>query len=136
MRFMVIGMATKESEAGPPPKPEAFAAMQKYNEELVKAGVLLAAEGLTASSQGARVKFSGHKRTVIDGPFTETKELIAGFMIIQVKSREEAIEWVKRAPSVFNPNGEAVVEIRKLMDIEDFGEGFTPNPEIAKVKFK
>ena len=134
MRFMVIGMATKESEAGPPPKPEAFAAMQKYNEELVKAGVLLAAEGLTASSQGVRVKFSGDERIVIDGPFTETKELIAGFTIIQVKSKEDAIDWVKRAPNV-SPNGEGVVEIRKLMDIEDFGEAFTPNEEIAKVKY-
>ncbi|MDP9279983.1 MAG: YciI family protein [Gemmatimonadota bacterium] len=135
MRFIVMGMATKESEAAPPPKPEAFAAMQKYNEELVKAGILLAAEGLAPTSKGARVKFSGDKRTVIDGPFTETKELVAGFSIIQVKSLEEAIEWVKRAPNV-SPNGEAEVEIRKLMDVEDFGEGFTPNAEIAKVKFK
>ena len=135
MRFMVMGMATKETEAGPPPTPEAFAAMQKYNEEAVKAGVLLAAEGLTASSQGARLKFSGDKCTVIDGPFTETKELVAGFSIIRVQSKEEAIEWVKRAPRIF-PNGEAVVEIRKLMDVEDFGEGFTPNPEIAKLKFQ
>ncbi len=109
--------------------------MEKYNEELVKAGILLAAEGLAATSKGARVKFSGDERTVIDGPFTETKELVAGFSIIQVKSLEEAIEWVKRAPNV-SPNGEAEVEIRKLMDVEDFGEGFTPNPEIAKVKFK
>jgi hypothetical protein len=98
MRFIVMGMATKESEAGPPPKPEAFAAMQKYNEELVKAGVLLAAEGLTASSQGVRVKFSGDERIIVDGPFAESKEVIAGFTIIQVKSKEEAIEWVKRAP--------------------------------------
>jgi len=135
MRFMVMVMATKESEAGPPPKPEAFAAMQKYNEELVKNGILLAAEGLTASSQGARVKFSGDKITVIDGPFAETKELVAGFSIIKVKSKEEAIEWVKRAPNAF-PDREAVVEIRRLMDVEDFGDGFTPNPEIAKVKFK
>jgi hypothetical protein len=135
MRFILMAMATKESEAGPPPQPEAFEAMQKYNEELVKAGVLLAAEGLTATSQGARVKFSGDKRTVIDGPFAETKEVVAGFTIIQVKSREEAIEWVKRAPNL-SPNGEAEVEIRKLMDIEDFGDAFTPNEEIAKVKFK
>ena len=135
MRFIVMGMATKESEAGAPPKPEAFAAMQKYNEEAVKAGVLLAAEGLTPSSKGARVKFSGDKRTVIDGPFAETKEVVAGFSIIKVKSMEEAIEWVKRVPNVF-PNGEAQVEIRKLMDVEDFDDGFTPNPEIAKVKFK
>jgi hypothetical protein len=136
MRFIVMGMATKESEAGPPPKPEDFAAMQKYNEEAVKAGVLLAAEGLGPTSKGARVKFSGDKRTVIDGPFTETKELVAGFSIIKVKSLKEAIEWVKRAPNIFSSNGEAVVEIRNLMDVEDFGEGFTPNPEIAKVKFK
>jgi hypothetical protein len=136
MRFIVMGMATKESEAGPPPKPEDFAAMQKYNEEAVKAGVLLAAEGLGSTSKGARVKFSGDKRTVIDGPFTETKELVAGFSIIKVKSLKEAIEWVKRAPNVFSSNGEAVVEIRNLMDVEDFGEGFTRNPEIAKVKFK
>jgi hypothetical protein len=134
MRFMVMGMATKESEAGAQPKPEAYAAMGKYNAELVKAGVLLAAEGLTASSKGARVKFSGDKRTVIDGPFAEAKEVVAGFSILQVKSMEEAIEWVKRAPNIF-PNGEAVVEIRKLMDVEDFGAGFTPNPEIAKLKF-
>jgi len=98
---MIIGKATKESEAGVLPKPEAFAAMGEYNEELVKAGILLAAEGLAASSKGARVKFSGDKRTVIDGPFTETKELVAGFSIIQVKSLEEAIEWVKRAPNAF-----------------------------------
>ncbi len=135
MRFMIIGKATKESEAGILPRPEAIAAMQQYNEELVKAGVLLAAEGLTASSKGARVKFSGDKRTVIDGPFTETKEVIAGFTIIQAKSLEEAVEWVKRAPNL-SPDGEAEVEIRKVMDIEDFGDGFTPNAEIAKVKIK
>ena len=135
MRFMIIGLATKESEAGSPPKPEAYAAMGKYNDDLVKAGVLLAAEGLTPSSKGARVKFSGDKRIVTDGPFAEAKEVIAGFTIIKVNSLEEAIEWVKRAPNV-SPNGEAEVEIRKLMDLEDFGEGFTPNPEIAKVKFK
>ena len=133
MRFMVMVKVTKESEAGVLPTPEEFAAMQKYNEELAKAGVLLAAEGLTATSHGARVKFSGDERIVIDGPFAETKELVAGFSILQVKSREEAIEWVKRAPNVF-PNGEAEIEIRKVMDIEDFGDGFTPNAEIAKVK--
>ena len=135
MRLMVMVMATKESEAGIPPKPEAYAAMGKYNAELVKAGVLLAAEGLAESSKGARVKFSGDKRTVIDGPFAETKEVVAGFSIIQVKSMEEAIELVKRVPNIF-PNGEAEVEIRKLMDVEDFGDGFTPNPEIATPKFK
>jgi hypothetical protein len=135
MRFIIMAKATTESEAGILPKPEAFAAMQQYNEELVKAGILLAAEGLAATSKGARVKFSGDQRTVIDGPFTETKEVVAGFSIIQVKSLEEAIEWVKRAPNV-SPNGEGEVEIRKLMDVEDFGDGFTPNEEIAKVKFK
>ena len=134
MRFIVMGMATKDSETAPPPKPEEFAAMQKYNEELAKAGILLAAEGLAPTSKGARVKFSGDERTVIDGPFAETKEVVAGFTIIQVKSLEEAIEVVKRTPNVF-PNGKAEIEIRKLMDVEDFGEGFTPNEEIAKVKF-
>ena len=134
MRFMIIGKATKETEAGILPKPEEFEAMGEYNQELVKAGILLAAEGLAASSKGARVKFSGDKRTVIDGPFTETKELIAGFTIIQVKSLEEAIEWVKRAPNL-SPSGEAEIEIRKVMDVEDFGDEFTPNPEIAKVKY-
>jgi hypothetical protein len=135
MRFILMAMATKESEGGPPPKPEAFAAMQEYNEALVKAGVLLAAEGLTPSSEGARVKFSGVKRIVVDGPFAETKELVAGFSIIEVSSREEAIEWVKRAPNV-SPTGEGMVEIRRLMEVEDFGEGFTPNEEIAKVKYR
>lgn len=135
MRFMIIGKATKESEAGILPKPEAFVAMQEYHEELVKAGILLAAEGLAASSKGARVKFSGDKRTVIDGPFTEAKELIAGFTIIQATSLEEAIEWVKRAPNL-SPNGEAEVEIRKLMDVEDFGDEFTPSPDIAQVKIE
>ena len=134
MRFMLIGKATRESEAGVLPKPEAIAAMQEYNEDLVKAGILLAAEGLAPSSKGARVKFRGDERIVIDGPFAEAKELIGGFTIIQVKSLAEAIEWVKRAPNL-SPSGEAEVEIRKLMDIEDFGEAFTPNPEIAKVKF-
>lgn len=135
MRFIIIGMGTRESEGGPPPKPEAFAAMQKYNEELVNAGILLAAEGLAPTSKGARVKFNGDERTVIDGPFTETKELVAGFMIIKANSLDEAIEWVKRGPNV-SPDGKGLVEIRKLMDVEDFGEGFTPNAEIAKVKFK
>src|SRR5258705_8898253 len=109
--------------------------MQKYNEAAAKAGVLLAAEGLGPTSKGARVKFSGDKRTVIDGPFAETKELVAGFMIIKVKSLEEAIEWVKPAPNV-SSNGAGEVEIRKLSAIENFGEGFKPKPEIAKEKFK
>jgi hypothetical protein len=128
-----MAMASKESAAAPPPKPEAFVAMQKYNEKAVKAGVLLAAEGLTPTS--TRVEFSGDERIVIDGPFTESKELVAGFTIIKVNSLADAIDWVKRAPNV-SPTGKGAVEIRKLMDIEDFGEGFTANPEIAKVKFK
>ena len=135
MRFMVMAMATKEDEAAPPPKPEAFVAMQEYNEDLAKRGILLAAEGLAPTSTGTRVKFSGNERIVIDGPFTEAKELVAGFVIIKVNSKEEAIEVVKHAP-FFSATGKAVVEIRKLMDIEDFGEGFTPNEEIAKVKYK
>ena len=134
MRFILMGIMKQGSETAVPPTAEQFAAMQEYNEELVKAGILLAAEGLTATSKGARVTFNGDKRTVIDGPFTESKELVAGFSIIQVKSLEEAVELVKRTPNVF-PNGEAVVEIRKLMDVEDFGDQFTPNAEIAKVKF-
>ena len=134
MRFILMGMATQESETGAMPKPEAFAAMQKYNEDLAKRGILLAAEGLAPTSKGARVKFSDEERIVIDGPFAESKEVVAGFSIIQAKSLEEAIELVKRTPNIF-PNGKAEVEIRKLMDVEDFGEGFTPNEEIAKVKF-
>ena len=133
MRFILMGMAN-ESAGSPPPTPEAFAAMQEYNEKAVKAGVLLAAEGLAPTSKGVRVKFTGDERTVTDGPFAEAKEVVAGFSIIKVKSMEEAIELVKRTPNIF-PNGKAEVEIRKLMDVEDFGEGFTPNPEIAKVKF-
>ena len=135
MRFMVMVMATKESEAGAPPTAAAIAAMQAYNEEAVKAGVLLAAEGLTPTARGARVKFLGDERVVVDGPFAESKELVAGFSIIRASSLAEAIDWVKRSPNV-SPSGEAVVEIRKLMDIEDFGEAFTPNEEVAKVKFE
>jgi hypothetical protein len=134
MRFILMGMATKESEAGPPPKPEAFAAMQEYNEDLAKRGILLAAEGLAPTSKGARVTFNDEERIVTDGPFAEAKEVVAGFSIIKANSLEEAIDLVKRTPNIF-PNGKAVVEIRKLMDAEDFGEGFTPNEEIAKVKF-
>ena len=107
--------------------------MQKYNEEAAKAGILLAAEGL--APQSIRVEFNGDERRVVDGPFAEAKEVIAGFTILQVKSKEEALEWVKRAPNA-SADGKGVVEIRKLMDVEDFGDGFTPNPEIAKVKFK
>ena len=134
MRFIVMAIATEESETAPPPKPEAFVAMQEYNEEAVKAGVLLAAEGLAPTSKGARVKFDGDERIVIDGPFAESKEVVAGFTIIRAESLAKAIEWVRRAPNV-SPDGKGVVEIRKLMDVEDFGEGFTPNEEIAKVKF-
>ena len=124
MRFMILVKATEDSEAGVLPNEQLFTEMGKFNEELVKAGVLLAAEGLQASSKGARVKFSGAKRTVIDGPFAETKELIAGFWLWQVKSKEEAIEWVKRIP---NPTGdEGEVEIRQVFEAEDFGDALTP----------
>jgi len=120
MRFMVIGKATPETEKeGALPDPQLLLEMGKYNEELMKAGVLLAADGLHPSSKGARVKFSGKSRTVIDGPFTEAKELIAGFSILQVKSLEEAIEWVKRAPNC-SPTGEGEVEIRQVFEMEDF----------------
>lgn len=123
MRFMVIVKADQDSEAGVMPSQELLAEMGKYNEELVKAGVMLAGEGLQASSKGARVKFHGGKRTsVIDGPFSETKELIAGFWLWQVRSKEEAIEWLKRAPF---DNG-AEIEIRQVFEAEDFGEEFTP----------
>jgi hypothetical protein len=124
MRFMILVKANEETEAGVMPSEELLAAMGKYNEELAKAGVLLAGEGLHPSSKGARVKFSGKKRTVIDGPFTESKELIAGFWLIQVKSLEEAVEWVKRVP---NPTGEeSEIEIRQVFEAEDFGPEFTP----------
>jgi hypothetical protein len=119
MRFMIIVKATKDSEAGVLPDEKLFSEMGKFNEELMKAGVILAADGLQPSSKGARVKFSGTNRTVIDGPFTETKELIAGFWLWQVKSKEEAIEWVKRCP---NPMlGESEIEIRQVFEMEDFG---------------
>jgi len=120
MRFMVIGKATPETEkAGALPDPKLLLEMGKYNEELMKAGVLLSLDGLHPSSKGARVKFSGESRTVIDGPFTESKELIAGFQILQVNSLAEAIEWVKRGPNC-SPTGECEVEIRQLFEMEDF----------------
>jgi hypothetical protein len=125
MRFMVIVKADRTSEAGVLPDQKLLADMTKYNEELVKAGVLLAAEGLHPSSKGARVRFSGSKRTVTDGPFSETKELVAGFWLFQVKSKEEAIEWVKRAPNPF-PGTESEIEIRQVFEAEDFGAEFTP----------
>ncbi len=124
MRFMVIVKATKESEAGVLPSQELLAAMGKYNEELVKAGVMLAGEGLQPSSKGVRVKFDGPSRTVTDGPFSETKELIAGYWLWQCKSLDEAIEWVKRCP---NPmSGPSEIEIRQVFEADDFGAEFTP----------
>ena len=121
MRFMVMVKATKDSEAGVLPDEKILAAMGKFNEELVKAGVMLAGEGLHPSSKGARVRFSGSKRTVIDGPFTEAKELVAGFWLWQVKSKAEAIEWLKRAPF-----DQTEVEIRQVFETPDFGDAFTP----------
>ena len=124
MRFMVMVKADKNTEAGALPDEKLLTEMGKYNEELAKAGVLLAGDGLHPSSKGARVRFSGTKRTVIDGPFAETKELIAGFWMWQVKSKEEVIEWVKRCP---NPmKGESEIEIRQVFEAEDFGDEFTP----------
>jgi hypothetical protein len=121
MRFMLIVKANKDSEAGVLPSQELLTEMGKYNEELVKAGVLLAGEGLHASSKGARVTFSGNRRSVVDGPFPETNELVAGFWLVQVKSRDEAIEWVKRAPF-----REGVVEVRQVFEADDFGPALTP----------
>lgn len=124
MRFMVMVKASAESEAGVMPSEQLLAEMGKFNEELVRAGVMLAGEGLHPSSKGARVRFSGSKRTVIDGPFPETKELVAGFWLLQLKSKEEAIEWIKRCP---NPMpGESEIEIRQVFEAEDFGAEFTP----------
>jgi hypothetical protein len=124
MRFMVIVKATADSEAGLMPSEEMLTAMGKYNEELVNAGIMLGGDGLHPSSKGARVRFSGANRTVVDGPFAETKELIAGYWIWQVKSREEAIDWVKRCP---NPMpGDSDIEIRQIFEAEDFGAEFTP----------
>jgi hypothetical protein len=124
MKFMVLIKANADTEAGVMPDTEMLEAMGKFNEELAKAGIMLAGEGLHPSSKGARVRFSGEKRTVIDGPFAETKELIAGFWIWQVRSREEAIEWVKRCP---NPTGsESEIEIRQVFEPEDFGAALTP----------
>jgi hypothetical protein len=125
MRFMVMVRATRNSEAGLMPGEQLLADMGRFNEELVKAGVMLAGEGLQPSSKGARVRFSGGRRTVIDGPFAETKELIAGFWLWQVKSKEEAIEWVKRCPDPM-PGEDSEIEIRQLFEAEDFGAEFTP----------
>jgi len=124
MRFMVIVKATGDSEAGKLPRTDLLAAMGKFNEELVNAGVLLAGEGLQPSAKGARIRYDGSQRTVIDGPFPETRELVAGFWLIQVKSIEEAIEWMKRCP---NPSdGPSEIEIRQVSEMEDFGDAATP----------
>jgi hypothetical protein len=134
MRFMLIVKATQDSEAGAPPDEKLLTDMGKFNEELVKAGVLLAAEGLHPSSKGARVQFSGTRRTVIDGPFTEAKELVAGFWLIEVRSKEEAIEWVKRAP---NPHkGDSEVEIRQVFELEDFRPALKPERLEAKRRLR
>ena len=126
MRVMVLIKASKDSEAGVMPSEQLLAEMGQFNEELVKAGIMLDGEGLHPSAKGARVRFSGAKRTVIDGPFAETKELIAGFWIWQVKSMEEAIEWVKRVPNPMPGSEEAEIEIRPIFEAEDFGAEFTP----------
>jgi hypothetical protein len=131
MRFMLIVKADQASEAGVPPSREMLTKMGKFNEELVKAGVLLAAEGLQASSKGARVTFSGGKPSVVDGPFTETKELIGGFWLVQVKSRDEAIEWIKRAPFE-----NAVVEIRQVFEADDFGPALPPELRDAEERLR
>ncbi len=130
MRFMAIVKATKDSESGMLPSKELLAEMGKFNEELMKAGVLLAGEGLQPSSKGARVRFSGTKRTVIDGPFTETKELIAGFWLLQVRSKEEAIEWIKRSPAPFD--GECEIEIRQVFEATDFPAEIFPPEDAAR----
>jgi hypothetical protein len=131
MRFMLIVKADKDSEAGVLPSSELLAEMGRYNEELVKAGVMLAGEGLQASSKGARVIFTGGARAVVDGPFAETKELVAGFWLIQAKSRDEAIEWVKRAPF-----RDGVVEIRQVFEAEDFGPALTPELREAEERLR
>jgi hypothetical protein len=130
MRFMIFVKASQDSEAGVPPSQELVTAMMKFNEDMAKAGVLLAGDGLHPSSKGARVKFSGGKRTVIDGPFAETKELIAGFWMIDVRSMEEAIEWVRRVPDPMGDGEEAEIEIRQVIEIEEFPEE-TVTPETA-----
>lgn len=134
MRFMIIVKATKASETGEMPDEKLLADMGRFNEELVKAGIMLAGEGLHPSSKGVRVKFSGADRTVIDGPFAETKELVAGFWLWRVKSLDEAIKWVKRCP---NPmKGESEIEIRQVFEAEDFGEEFTPELRAREQKLR
>ena len=134
MRFMVIVRANEDSEAGKMPSEEMLTAMGNYNEELVRAGVMLAAEGLHPSSKGARERFSGNRRDVIDGPFAEARELIAGFWLIQVRSLDEAIEWVKRAPNPFE--GESEIEIRRIFEAEDFGVEFTPEARAQEERLR
>ena len=134
MRFMIIVKASKDSEAGIMPSEKLLTEMGKFNEELANAGVLLAGDGLHPTSKGARVKFSGNKRTVIDGPFTETKELIAGFWLWNVKSKEEAIEWVKRCPNPHNEDSE--IEIRQVFEAEDFGAEFTPELRVQEERVR
>ena len=135
MRFMVMVKATPNSEAGALPTRELLAAMGAFNEELVKAGVMLMGEGLKPSAKGARVEFAGGKRTVVDGPFTETKELVAGFWLWQCKSKEEAIAWVKRCPDPM-PGEESVIEIRPLYEAEDFGDAFTPELRVQEERVR
>ncbi len=135
MRFMVIVKASKDSEAGIMPTEQELTEMGKFNEDLVKAGVLLAGEGLHPSSKGARIRFSGDKRTVIDGPFSETKELVAGFWLIQVKSKDEAIEWMKRCPNPM-PGQECEIEIRQVFEAEDFGKEFTPEARAQEEQWR
>lgn len=134
MRFMVMVKANEETEAGVMPSEELLAAMGRYNEELAKAGVMLAGEGLQPSAKGARVKFSGDKRTVVDGPFAEAKELIAGFWIMQARSKDEVIEWVKRCP---NPTGaESEIEVRQIFEAADFGAEFTPELQAQEERIR
>lgn len=134
MRVMVMVKATKESEAGEMPSTELLAAMGRFNEELVKAGVMLAGDGLHPSARGRRVQFSGNRRTVVDGPFAETKELVAGFWLWQVKSMEEAVEWVKRCPNPMQSDSE--IEIRPLFEAADFGAEFTPELQAQEERLR
>ena len=135
MRFMVMVKATPNSEAGVMPGPEMFEAMGKYNEELVKAGIMKAGEGLHPSSRGARVHFSGNKRTIVDGPFAETKELVAGFWLWECKSLEEAIEWVKKCPNPM-PGEDSDIEIRRIFEAEDFGAAYTPEERAREERLR
>ena len=135
MRFVIIRKADKDTEASMMPSEQLVTDMMNYNEEMVNAGVMLGGEGLHPTSNGVRVKFSGGKPAFVDGPFTETKELVAGFTIIQVKSREEAIEWVKRWPAI-DGNGEVELELRQVYEMEEFGEAFTPELLAQEVRLR